>query len=202
MKNLLIFIYPLLLLSSNIRAQDFEAGIVAGVNAAQINGDMMGGFNKTSINIGLLVKRKISEKVGMQMEMLYSRKGSRRIFNDEFIQDGPWDKARANYIEVPLLVNYHYKKWLIFQAGLSAGYLINSRINYGVGFIDVDFLKNKEFAYMGGAEIKVSKKLSINSRFSQSLISLTPGNPNPVFSRFSGYINMLVTFSARIALGE
>ena len=73
-----IVIFSFLILSSYIAiSQEFKAGLTAGINAAQVDGDRMSGFYKAGFSGGLFVYRDFGNLSRFQVEFLYSNKGSK-----------------------------------------------------------------------------------------------------------------------------
>src|SRR5688500_12498347 len=98
----LLFLF-LFFFAANLSAQKtFHAGLLAGINGCQIHGDSYSGFDQAGIVGGAFVSTDPDEKVYFQMEMQYSRKGSRRNTQPE---RGDYDffELRMDYVEVPLL---------------------------------------------------------------------------------------------------
>ena len=109
----------------------FKAGIVLGMNAAQVDGDDQLGYNKIGIGAGLRGVAVISPSVELSFELLFSQKGSIPS------NDGPRKNALTfdlNYAEVPILINILSKEgWdefrhFHFQAGFSYARLLSSNI--------------------------------------------------------------------------
>src|SRR5689334_3120325 len=87
------FVFLLVVYQAN--AQDFKSGLRLGVNAAQINGDGMGGFNKPGFVGGLFVRYDFTQRVSGQFEMLYSAKGSKRTYHQDYgWSPGIWHDLR------------------------------------------------------------------------------------------------------------
>ena len=55
--------------------QRFKAGIVAGINAAQVDGDLAAGYNKIGLLGGLRVTTVLSNKFDVSLDFLYSQQG-------------------------------------------------------------------------------------------------------------------------------
>jgi len=117
--------------SDTLRAQTFGAAAVFGINAAQIQGDDLAGYNKLGIHAGLRGIIRLTDRTQFSTGILYSEQGSQsRVFagNLEAIQ-----KISLNYIEVPLLFSFldweepefnYYR--IHFQGGLSYGRLLRA----------------------------------------------------------------------------
>jgi hypothetical protein len=124
-------------------AQSFTGSAFLRFNASQVSGDNLGGYNKPGIAGGFFVGRKINEKSEVEMRLTYTGKGSRDVPDFE---RGKYTAyyLKLNYIEVPLLYRYHYKKfWLM--AGISCGYLISSSIANESGPFPVNSIENRPF---------------------------------------------------------
>src|SRR5687768_1040627 len=105
-----------------MKAQEFNAGLRFGMDASQVNGDRLAGFDKAGILAGVFVNRNFSERISVQMEMIFIQKGSRRPLDDF----NTYYRLRVHYIEVPVLLRYQASKKFTVYAGPSYGVLIFS----------------------------------------------------------------------------
>jgi hypothetical protein len=118
----LILIIYLSKLCLQLQAQQFNGGIVAGINTSQITGDDLAGYNKLSAATGFLVRKSFGKSWSAQMEIGYIGKGSRKNLS-------PRDSIptfyllRLHYIEVPLLLQYRVKPAIELETGPSIGVL-------------------------------------------------------------------------------
>lgn len=131
-------------------AQNFQSQLVAGINASQIDGDNLWGYNKPGFLLGAMVSYPFSDLFSAQSGLLYSQKGSRHGENDPlfFI----W---RLNYVEIPALVRLHAFDKIYFSAGLTANYFISSKTDTGSGFMSSRTgFKNFDFCYLAGITYK------------------------------------------------
>lgn len=168
--------------------QRFKAGLVLGVNAAQINGDFSAGFNKLGLQGGLRGITIFTEKTHVALELLYSQRGSQT----ELVPDNSVEqrKIHLDYVEVPVI--FIYKDWLDeekgfykieFNGGLSYSRLLNVKIE------DVDFdpfgdLFNKnDFAFVLGAGFNLSEKWSLAFRYNRSMNLLFNPEKNNINSK-------------------
>jgi hypothetical protein len=110
MRYLPVFI--LLLFAAPLAAQrTFHAGLLAGINGCQVHGDSYSGFNQVGFVGGAFVSTDPSKRWYGQMELQYSRKGSRKVANPE---KGDYDyfELRMNYVEMPfLLILGRVREW-------------------------------------------------------------------------------------------
>jgi len=124
-------------------AQVFNGGAIIGFNASQVSGDNLAGYNKAGICGGFFVSKTLNAKSELEMRLTYSAKGSRDVPNFE---KGKYSAyyLKLNYIEVPILYRYKFKKvWLI--AGLSGGYVISSSIANEIGPFPQNSVENRPF---------------------------------------------------------
>lgn len=181
----------LFILSLKASAQEFRAFLPSGFNSSQLDRDGMSGYNKVGIMSGMGVMNNFKSKTTFyQLEILYSRKGSR--FNPD--RDFYFDRYRLNYIEMPIQGYYYVHKKIALGGGLYWGYLINARRDNGGGyfeFSDSPLVKKMDIGYTAGIVYKLSEKTEINARFSYSLDRL----------RNYQFINNVITYSLRIYLG-
>ena len=111
-----------LLSASSSAAQSFKAHALLGLNAAQIDGDMLWGYNQAGILGGVKVALPLSEKFLAQAGMLYSAKGSRSTEQDNI--SGVW---RLSYLELPVEIEFRAFEQVYFFGGLSTNYLVRAR---------------------------------------------------------------------------
>ncbi|MBN2166374.1 MAG: PorT family protein [Marinilabiliaceae bacterium] len=169
-----IILFGLFLLISIVNGQDFYAGPLLGASFSQVDGDTYAGFNKVGIKLGGFVGRQIWDDWEVQMEIMYVQKGSRHAPD---IENGDYAdyEIRLEYIEIPLLLRYNYKR-VFFEGGLSYGSLLSSaEYDMGENFEDlygseniVPFQSN-EFATHFGIGYCVTERLKVNMRFSYSI---------------------------------
>jgi len=80
----------------------FKLGLIAGLNAAQINGDDIAGYNKLGLEAGAEVSYRIKESWMPSVSILFSQKGSR----SEPRLDGFLTHYKLNYVSVPVMMHY------------------------------------------------------------------------------------------------
>jgi Outer membrane protein beta-barrel domain len=121
------------LLANVLQAQSrFKGGIVAGFNAAQIDGDASAGYNKVGLNAGARVLIELTGRYQISTEILFSQRGSRTTEKESAVNR----TCTLNYLEVPILFNI--RDWLkksddeqeyykvAFSAGLVYGRLFKA----------------------------------------------------------------------------
>ncbi|MDQ3141005.1 MAG: PorT family protein [Bacteroidota bacterium] len=167
----IIFMVPF----TKVKAQDdrrFGAGIKAGVNLAQIDGDNLFGFDQIGAMGGITALARINRVLDLNVEFLFSQRGSHFSKNDP-----PLVAFRLNYLEVPFILNV--KDWLTntgeksyyrmhFQGGFSLGRLISSSSLSG---LDQDFKKN-DLSWLIGFNYYYASRWALNARYTRSLTPL------------------------------
>lgn len=189
---------------SEINAQQrFGAGLIIGLNAAQINGDEHAGFNKAGIEGGLRATARLTEKTDLGIEIVYSQRGSRSKQNDSNTNE-PF-KVTTNYAAIP--ITYNYKDWYMeddyyrihFHAGLNYGRLIGSKI-VGDGVIDSElesYFNQNDLSWLVGATYYINEHFGLTARYSRFITLLYnrekagPDAPNKDALR-----SMFLTFNA------
>lgn len=130
MKNKLFFAALLLMICNVALAQRFNGGILAGLNASQVEGDIYRGYHKPGILGGFYVETDLAPAVFMGMEIKYAQKGSRKKVTDK---DPEKYIMRLGYIDVPVYLAFRTNQRGAVLAGLSTGFLVHSKEldNYG-----------------------------------------------------------------------
>lgn len=171
---LLILLLPIRGSSQN---PGFKGGILIGLNASQIDGDELRGFDKAGLNIGARFGAVITPRTEITMDLLYSQRGSQaRLTLDNRI---PQSKYSLHYVEVPFL--FHYKEWLgvtleetsfyrlEVTAGLSYSRLIRSRMIDNPFEGREDLLNQNDFSWILGFGYYLNPDNSFHFRFNESL---------------------------------
>ena len=160
-------------ISTYSKAQEFNAVAYGGLVAAQLDGDTYNGYNKPGIIAGGYVNRKFNKNWAWQMGLRYSQKGS-KYTNSKL---GIYYKSQLHYLEMPLTVNYYYKKKVSIEFGIAANYLIKAMEDKGgFGLTEADPPFNKfEFASIAGVYYHFTDKLAVGGHFSYSLILASKG---------------------------
>jgi hypothetical protein len=192
MRNMRILLFMLyaFLASSQLHAQDqaeeqrFFAGIVAGFNAAQIDGDQLAGFHKPGFLLGLRGVTAISTRRQVSIELLFSQKGSQsQLVVDNAV---PQFKMTLNYAEIP--VQIHFLDWkkedddgvfykMHFNVGASFARLLSASVRDDLNlYRDLSSVLSKnDFGVMAGCTFFPNRKWGFGARFQQSINLLNDG---------------------------
>lgn len=209
-------IFPLIAL-----AQQFKAGVIAGVATTQVDGDTYAGYNKLGFIAGGFVAKNFSPRSGSQppdnkwsvsFEITYVQKGSRKIPRPDK-GDYSFYKLNLNYAEVPFLLRYSFvapdsagEKKFKFQieGGLAVGALVqwkeedkNGQVIGGVPFEKFDVSTLLGITYL------LSDNVFFNTRYEYSALPVRRGPILQYYQNWThkflkpGYYNNVLIFSLR-----
>ncbi|MCB9048472.1 MAG: PorT family protein [Lewinellaceae bacterium] len=174
----------------------FEAGVVAGFNLSQVDGDDLTGFNKIGVNVGGRVDAILTDRWRLSLEMLFAQQGASRHKLDN--PASAFDKIRLNLVEAPVMV--HFQDWKIqASAGVSYARVINAEIiDYtGEDATESYPLQDNLFSIILGGTFFFQENLGLNIQWSRWLNNLlvSDGNePSPLPGQQSGrWIGRTVT---------
>ena len=181
----------------------FYAGIIAGANFSQVDGDNYAGYHKVGLNVGGIVYTHLAEHVAVSLEILFSQKGARgnkEQFggNNSFLINRY--QSNLNYAEIPIQINYFDKRRSHFGGGLSYSHLITATETaittptYTEDFSKYPFKKSDLNLILGG-NLHIWKGVFFNLRFQYSLISIRNNVPPGFGDRGQQFNNM---WTARI----
>ncbi len=136
MKKLLTLL--LLFLISSVSAQGLDFGLKLGFNFANVSG--IDDFQqRTGLSAGLFAGARLGDKLGFQIDALYSQQGAEvgNTYSD-IVQD-----FNLDYISIPVVVKYYLSDNLNIHAGPQMGILLNdetSVLNQTFDAIEADTL--------------------------------------------------------------
>lgn len=196
-----ILLIPLWLLAQE-KPKTFHLLVTAGVTPSQVHGDAYSGFHKLGAMAGIGVGTDFSDKWSGNLSFLFIQKGSRKNQNPEK-NELTYYYLNMNYIEVPVQVMYQHKKFL-FDAGLSAGYLINYYEGSDAGNLTGLYPFQKfEYSVKIGLGYAINNRWAVNLRSSNSFITTRPNRTkqaiyfNNIIARTfnKGYYNNILEFA-------
>ncbi|MEX0811549.1 MAG: outer membrane beta-barrel protein [Chitinophagales bacterium] len=158
----------------------FQPIIIAGFNAAQVEGDDIKGYRKLGANVGGGVLIYLPKDFSLGFEILYSMKGARSSTN-QAVNFGDI-KIDMDYIDVPIFANYTIEDRLI----LGAGFIVNTLVRYRerVNEIPQNYEANPlALEIMANATFKFTDWFGINARISYSLTNVNKGNVQLISGR-------------------
>jgi Outer membrane protein beta-barrel domain len=175
MKNFLfiiLFTYPLFGFSQSPKKNFFDGGIVLGLNATQVDGDNLSGYNKLMLNGGAYGGFPIEKTRSLYFlfELLYSGKGSQSTINEE--PQGQNYILSLHYADVPFYLQYRDKDNK-FRFGLGLGY---SRLFAAYEEIDflatpdaINYYNKSDFYWLADAQYMLTNHIGFDFRFNWSI---------------------------------
>jgi hypothetical protein len=197
MKQSLLIVFFFLILASSSIAQKFNGGLLAGFTACQVDGDTYSGYSKAGFAAGAFVNRNINDTWSWQMELKLIQKGSHHV-PDSLDPNDPVYRMHLNYAEVPLTLNYHYKKKFIISAGIGMGYLISFKEvkdDFRLYEDAYRYYIDYELSYNFGLSYKLTKKLVFGIGHSYSILPIRKHASGSVYKFNRGQYNNLISFT-------
>lgn len=202
-KKLLI---PLLLvLVWNVgKAQRFDGGVFAGLNASQVDGDSYQGFNKPGLVAGVYVETDVAPAVFMAMEIKYAEKGSRKKVT---MKDPNKYLMRLAYIDVPVYLGFRTNERGAVVAGLSAGYLMDSKESNNYGELppeDRHAFNTLDLQGFVGFQFELTDEIKADLRFAYSIIPIRgePGDNPDNYYWDRNQFNNVISLAAYYQIGK
>jgi hypothetical protein len=178
----------------------FYAGLIAGANFSQVDGDNFAGYHKVGMNVGGIVYTHLAEHLAVSLEILFSQKGAKSN-REQTANTGASVfliekyKIHLNYAEIPIQINYFDKRRSHFGAGLSYSQLVSAKETsvttptYPNDFEKYPF-KKSDLNFIIGGNLHLIQGLFLNLRFQYSLMSIRNNIPPGFGDRGQQFSNM------------
>jgi len=163
------------LCAASLWGQGFEGTFHLGLNASQIDGDDLVGYDKLGATAGIKISYELVDKVGANLELNYSQRGSaQRMFQ----RADNLALSTLNYFELPLYITYgdwyiekedYYKMKAHF--GLSYAALVSGEVNEVL--YNFEDLNSNDISYLLGATYSFNKSWGLTVRYTRSLNKLS-----------------------------
>lgn len=128
------------LLATGAFAQGLSGGLKAGVNLANMTGDINDVEMKIGFHVGGFLNIGLSDELSFQPELLYNAIGAKE-------SGGGDGKINTSYISVPLMVLYNFGVVNI-QAGPQIGFLLSAKVKEDSEETDIkEFFKSTDFGF-------------------------------------------------------
>jgi len=187
-------------------AQKAQFGIKGGLNSSNFSGDTAGMNFKSSIgfNAGVFATIKLSDKINLQPEILYSTQGAEvqnvvaPVNGVNYTAD---IKFKLSYINIPVMLKYYVADKFNIEAGPQVGFLTSAKTSTKVeGFSQTvdqdakDYFESVDFGFNFGAGYDFTKNISAGIRYNLGLSNVlntasgdSSKSENSVFSLSVGY---------------
>ncbi len=196
--QLLIFLCALFALPGRAHGQEtksrFHSSLLVGLNASQLDGDNLSGFNKLGIHTGMRMAYWFS-KNAVSLELLWHQKGS-----TESLSFGTPDELQSitlNYVSMPLM--YHLNEWYDMEfknhrIRIDAGLVTNALFavsSTNPAFDDnTDDFKRFDFGLAAGVGYRLGYRWLATFRYERSVLKIY----RDALSGTTGLQSYLLTF--------
>lgn len=181
MRNILLFVVllmPLLTFSQeDVKKESFQdkkrlfrAYVVAGANFNQIDGDRSGGYNSIGVNGGGGVFVTYTKKFSNSLEITYSMRGAKSNAFKAATTAGTFT-YQTDYIDIPVLFNYHDFKVAIFQGGFSYTQMVRSKFQGNPIPASNDNLYKWNIDAVVGVTFLIKNHWGLNFKYNYSLLN-------------------------------
>ena len=191
MKKKILFLF-IILISNNVKSQNFKGGLIGGVSTSQVSGDNLSGYNKAGLFLGIFTQLPVSSISNIKLEMNFIQKGSR---NPKMNKNGIPDIS-TSYLEVPISLNYNQNELLSIESGIQTAFLLSAKDNdvYGSVNSDPPFDKTDISAFIG-IYYHYSEKMSLNTRLGNSVLPIRGYDTERIFIFKRGQYNTVLSFT-------
>ncbi len=179
MKKLLLSVIAMVAFTLSLSAQETTFGVKAGVNFANLGGDVEDADGLTSFHIGGVAEIGISEKFSFQPELLFSAQGAKYEESEEGYSYE--EKYKLNYINVPLMAKLYLTEGFSVEAGPQIGLLLSAKSEWEETFMgetdsddeDIkDYMKSIDFGFNLGLGYKLEGGLNFGARYNLGLSNI------------------------------
>lgn len=182
---------------------------MAGLNLAQVDGDLYFGYTKPGVVAGFFVQIQLREKLKAALELLYMQKGSIGDAEVESLYLGSY-VARChiglNYVSVPVTVKYQLPAFEL-EGGIAYARLIKTdEWIVATPSVAIDEDKNRfnksDISGIIGASREVYKSITVGIRYQYSLVPIRPIDRVPAGYGYgsAGQLNNLFSFRLMYSL--
>lgn len=176
---------------SNINAQEISFGAKAGVNLANLSGDIEDNKMLTGFHVGGVAEYMFDDEMGLQVELLYSTQGTKSSYSESetiggvtYKYDGEV-KSKLDYINIPVLFKYYVSEGLSLEAGPQVGFLLSAKNEYketetidGVSTSESEtddlkeYVNSLDFGLNIGLGYKMESGLNFGARYNLGLANI------------------------------
>ncbi|MFZ9943406.1 MAG: outer membrane beta-barrel protein [Bacteroidia bacterium] len=188
--------FCLIALCGGAHAQSFHAAIKAGISSTQVSGDNLGGFDQLGGAVGGVVGLPLSDKIDLNLEILFVQKGSRKLADPDN-EDYKEYLLRLNYFEFPLFLQYKHSSKIALEAGPILGVLVSSKEEDELGpynWTPPRPFDQTEIGAGGGLSYNFSGNWSVVSRFETSILPIRPHQSGQTYQWNRGQYNTVLLF--------
>lgn len=168
-------------------AQETKFGVKAGLNLANLSGDVDNNSSRLSFQVGGFAEFKLSDKFAIQPELLYSAQGTK-------LDVGASEDVvlALDYINIPVMAKYFATEKLSLEVGPQIGFLTSAKAKFDGESEDIkDGLKSTDFGVNFGLGYNFTENISAGLRYNLGLSNIADDDnadlKNGVFALSVGY---------------
>mgnify|MGYP006176410685 CR=1 FL=1 len=157
-------------------------GAKAGLNVANLSGDVDGNKSLIGFNVGVFAEITLADSFYLQPELLYSTQGAK--FDES--TSGFSADLNLNYINIPIMFKYDVANRFYLEAGPQVGFLVAADL----GDLDVkDSYESTDFGANFGLSYGFTEKIFAQARYNIGMTNIVKDNGNDKVS------NAVMSFS-------
>lgn len=147
-------------------AQELSLGVKGGLNVAKVTNTIFNDVNtRASVYLGGFARVTFNESWSVQPELFYSGQGFK--YNVPILGEY---KVRLNYINLPVMVQYHLIPEFYLEAGPQLGFMVASKNKHGNTTVDIqNQTKGVDFGLGFGLGYDFDFGLGIGARYNFGL---------------------------------
>lgn len=169
-------------------AQGPTFGVKGGLNLSTLAVDNATDENtRLGFNAGVFARTMPSSPFGLQIELLYSTRGSKTSYSSFFnLVDQDVD-FNLNYLELPVLASFRVGEIVDLQLGAYGAYLLSAKVtttgDFGDGSkeLDRDNFRSMDFGIAGGVGFNLGPNAQVGVRYLHGLTNVEDGGAAEVF---------------------
>lgn len=185
-----LFTLLTIILMSQVQAQGLDFGIKAGLNYANVSG--IEDFNqRQGISAGLFVGARLGDKLGFQIDALYSQQGAEV---DQSISQ-VISEFNLDYISIPIVLKYYLTENVNIHAGPQLGILLNEETSVFNQTISAVEANTADWLGTIGVGLDLPLGLRAEARYSFGLSRVNGSVSLPDFDDLSNSRTQMTTLS-------
>lgn len=168
-------------------AQETKFGAKAGLNLANLTGDVQDASMKVGFHVGGFVEIKVSDKFSVQPELLFSTQGAKEKYSESETGYSYTEESKLNlsYLNIPIMAKYYVADKFSLEAGPQIGFLMSAKsdfsfsetvggvTNSGSQNVDVkDNLESIDFGFNLGLGYDFTENVSAGARYNLGLSNI------------------------------
>lgn len=174
----LIFFIIIFTTTQAVEAQRFLGVATLGFNMSQIDGDEVVGYKKPGLYFGAQARLPLKSNLSASVEVAFSQKGAYQKYplEEDPTKQLPYYNIRLNYLDVPIMVHYEDKNFILAGLGFSIGRLVGLKeyewgVRTNASLANKTYLSN-DYSALVDLGFLVFPKLRVHFRYSYSLYKI------------------------------